>query len=439
MIKIYTFIFFLILENSISYFSIPFKYQDLPLNLDDDSLIKHLFFDAIFINVTIGSSNQIIPMKIKSSDNLFYIIDSNTTSYNGAKFDSNKSTTLEILNKKKISYIYEDIAHGILVNDNFKIGEKKINKLNFTLSNDLRKNSMIQGAGAIGLGVHTLSTKKEKQSFLIQLKTLNLIDFYTFTFYFSKKNEGNLIIGNYLYDIDKPYYGKEAFKDINCDNEFDNIYAIKSEFYIGKNELISFNLLFGVNLGLIIGSTDYLYNIQPDFFDSLISQGKCEKKSIDINNINILNYNEMKYIYFVCNKNINLKNFPPLIIRHIELSFNLEFTYEDLWMEYNNKKYFLVVFPDSTETEFYLSFLMGNIMFKKYDVTFDADRNIVGFYDKNKKYGNSNKFLYLLFFAILIGAFLYFISVIKKYRKRMVKKKLAHELEEEGFFSSLKN
>ena len=108
-------------------------------------------------------------------------------------------------------------------------------------------------------------------------------------------------------------------------------------------------------------------------------------------------------------------------------------------MEYNNKKYFLVVFPDSTELEFYLSFLMGNIMFKKYDVTFDADRNIVGFYDKNKKYGNSNKFLYLLFFAILIGAFLYFISLIKKYRKRLVKKKLAHELEEEGFFSSLKN
>ena len=57
---------------------------------------------------------------------------------------------------------------------------------------------------------------------------------------------------------------------------------------------------------------------------------------------------------------------PPLIIKNSELSFNIEFTYKDLWFESKNKLYFLIVFPESFDIDDLLRFLIGNIIFKKY-------------------------------------------------------------------------
>ena len=97
------------------------------------------------------------------------------------------------------------------------------------------------------------------------------------------------------------------------------------------------------------------------------------------------------------------------------MNFDIEFNYEDL-----------------------LRILVGNIILKKYDITFDSDRKIVGFYDKNKKSGSSKFFYVLLIIVILIGAFIYLISFIKKNKGRIIKKKTALELEDDGFFTSIK-
>ena len=170
----------------------------------------------------------------------------------------------------------------------------------------------------------------------------------------------------------------------------------------------------------------------------ILKKKKCEKKTFKLNGYYFLNYNEKQFSYFVCDKDIKINKLPPLIIKNSELSFDIEFTYKDLWFEYNNKLYFLVAFPESFDTDDLLRFLIGNIIFKKYDISFDSDRKIVGFYDKSKNSTSSKFFYVLLILVILIGAFLYLISFIKKYKPRLIKKKTALELEDDGFFTNMK-
>ena len=436
--EIYNFILLLLIIEIKSYYTIPFKLEEIPLNLDDETLIKTLFFNGALIKVKIGSLKEEISVKIKSTSQLTYIINSNTSSYQEKLFNSNKSSTLEITGKKKLHYNNQDINNGIYVKDNFIFENEKENKLNFILTDELSKNSHSKGSGAISLGKKTNSIYKPEFDFILtQLKNLNIINDETFTFHFTKKNEGNLIIGNYLYDIKQPLYLKEAFQEINCNKELeDYIYGISVDIKSGNNELDSNIIIFAHEFGLIIGSTNYYDLISKNFFDKF-SKEKCENKLFEVDGIypNIFNQH---YYYYVCDKDININNFPSLIISNSEIDFNIEFTYQDLWFEYNNKKYFLVVFPKSDEFEHYMRFLFGNLFFKKYDVSFDADRKIVGFYDKNKKTNDKHFYWILLFFVILIGIFVYLIFLIKKYKKRFIKKKSAHELEEDGFFQIIK-
>jgi hypothetical protein len=122
---------------------------------------------------------------------------------------------------------------------------------------------------------------------------------------------------------------------------------------------------------------------------------------------------------------------------NLEIKFNIELTYEDLFINYNNKQYFLVIFADSNEPTHLFQFLIGNLFLKKYDITFDSDRKIIGFYEKNKKYENRT-FWFFLLFLILIGLFLYLLFLIKQYKKRFIKKINAHELMDDQNFYPLK-
>ena len=269
---------------------------------------------------------------------------------------------------------------------------------------------------------------------------MNIINHHTFTLHFTKKNEGNLILGNYLYDLKQPIYLKDAFYEINCNDKVDTdySYAISSTFYLGEKILFCNDLIFASEIGLIIGSSEYYEEIEKQYFKEYIKNGKCTKKTFKLNGFYLLNYKQKTFDFFVCEKDIKIKTFPPLIIKNPELNFDIEFNYEDLWFEYRDKLYLMVVFPETTDTEDLLRILVGNIILKKYDITFDSDRKIVGFYDKNKKSGSSKFFYVLLIIVILIGAFIYLISFIKKNKGRIIKKKTALELEDDGFFTSIK-
>ena len=121
--------------------------------------------------------------------------------------------------------------------------------------------------------------------------------------------------------------------------------------------------------------------------------------------------------------NKDIKYFPNLYFLSRKLSFIFELNYNDIFLEQNNKIYFLIIGKDMYKSVW----KFGKIFMKKYPFIFDQDRNTISFVhlDKFDKKPNNNQvnnvenknknfihrifecFLYsLLFIGILIGIFI---------------------------------
>ena len=88
------------------------------------------------------------------------------------------------------------------------------------------------------------------------------------------------------------------------------------------------------------------------------------------------------------------------------LKYNFSFDHEDLFLKYNKKVYFLIVFRwfKSNKWNF------GYPFFKKYQIFFDGDRKIFGLYLNDMNNNNINKFSPWI--LVFIFAFLFFLTLI---------------------------
>ena len=73
-----------------------------------------------------------------------------------------------------------------------------------------------------------------------------------------------------------------------------------------------------------------------------------------------------------------------------QLGFCFDFNYKDLFKEKDDKIYFLVYF---NLKDYLISsrFTLGQILIKKYSLTFNYDTKLIGFYDTSKKVEASNE------------------------------------------------
>ena len=94
-----------------------------------------------------------------------------------------------------------------------------------------------------------------------------------------------------------------------------------------------------------------------------------------------------EYTIYYCDKkqavNYIEKYFPILKFCMKQYGFCLEFDYKDLFREANGILYFLVIFK-SKEKKIY-RFTIGQMLLKKYLITFNYDTKMIGFYNKNIK------------------------------------------------------
>ena len=139
--------------------------------------------------------------------------------------------------------------------------------------------------------------------------------------------------------------------------------------------------------------------------------------------------NNIKFDYFICDINEKIDDFPIKNFNHKELNYSFEFNYQDLFLKVNNKFYFLIIFKDIKDKYWKI----GKPFFKKYQLIFESDRKLIGFYTgKIKSKINFNWFIVFILFIILI---ILIIFMIIRY-KNLPKKIRAKELNE-GFNSSL--
>ena len=403
---IFSFLFVFI--NNKHYITIPFQNY---LDESNENIMKSLFFSNIHYNLTIGTPNQNIPILIKF--NYFYFSLNGKNSKNSYYFNEDLSKSYVQLSNRSITDNNE-FYNGFESEDKLLIDNKDY-RLYFYCSNNNYNHNIF--GGTLGLSI-LKNDKKNDFNFIYYMVKKNIIDDYSVSISYSNKNEGILSIGSYLYKRDKNY--KES--DFKSDKSTTNYWTwnVKAVIVGEKSNLYTKYLYHYPELGVLIGNRDY-YDYITDFFNKY---NECKKESVEIedNEINIYNNLDNKniYYYYKCSKDFQINKLDSILfdLNIIESEFKLD--YNDLFYEYKNSYYFLIIFPTSIEEifdDYHNSIVLGSPFYKKYNVTFDMERKLIGVY-KKRKYQKKNTsfsafiFLFILFCFILI--LLYYVFYIKK-------------------------
>ena len=401
--------FFILNLNFInSIIRIPFKKIYKESSINPENIMDILLYNDLQINLEIGTPPQLYPVLIKLQESPTFIMSNNFTR-NIKKYNPNNSSTY--IKKERVeSYSQFHCYDSYYILDTLYFDEQKIKKDNFSLvlSNSAKFDSSLS-SGELGLKFYSYNFN-EKAHFLYQLKEKNLINYPIFTLEYKNNEEGNLIIGDYPHNFNNEIYKEEDFiySYISTTN-------LVTQWNIHLDKIISNNIIIDIKanvelyyeLSFITGSENYYNTVYQSFFSKYLNNKSCSFENLSKTSM---------YLYTVCNKTVNITNFPDLIFQSENLKYNFTFNYSELFMEYNEKYYFLIVFKRYKD-----GWCLGEIFFKKYQIVFDKDKKIYGLYLKKNLNNKISPWLYviILFFCLMItiSLIIYLIRLLMKKRK----------------------
>ena len=445
MLKNIKIIFYIILLNIFSYYTkkiiIPFK----TTKNTNSNYIMSLLQNQIYTQLEIGSTKQNIYLSISTETDIFaiesYLI--NETFYSAKKSTSYTNNTY--------LYYYENYARmkrGDVLNETFyfqntlKENDNKNNYSNimFYYITELSKgysgndNGYIDDnitliSGILGLQITRKYFNYDEIIFIKSLKNIDAIDNLVWSISYENDEEGYLIFGEYPHQYESNLTEND-YININCitlDYEY-YWYFTFTDIKIGSNKMKSFRTCeYAPQLGLIISTIEY-YEIIDKYFQGFISLNKCKKKEIL--------YKTIEYYYYECDKNINTTNFEPILFIHRDSNINFTLDKNDLFVEYNDILYFLVIVPK--KTSYNQRWVLGKPFVKKYKFAFNHDSKNMLYYEgrtrnNDKSNDRGNKFKNILFYVLIcvLGIFVVILGIfIGKLLFGKKKKKKANELED---------
>ena len=390
---------YLLIKYNFSQIILPLNFNESFNNFD---FVYNFLNQEIYTEFNLGTPKQKINSYILFNDSGFYI--SNSFSYNHNKSSSfkslnnfkeeryftsnyfewaiNSTDTFYLLNKEKKFKKYKNFNFLYLIN------EQKKEKYNNKLCNSI------------------LGFKPAKNSFIDILKVNEIIDRKCVTFDLEKNIA---IIGNYPYEIYNKIYNKNNFLISNLDiYNFNFNWQIKIDKIFGENKTIEYDKTckFNLNVEGLIGTKKIQEFVNKTFFNDLIEQKKCFHKN-----------NENKFGYYYCNNNINLNNFQTIFFNQKSFNFTFNFNHKDLFKKVENYYYFLIIFNEKIEFGHEITF--GKIFFKKYLVTIEQERKIIGISLKNLNNNKINyKFLIVIILIIIIILLLFIFLKLIYFNKK---------------------
>jgi len=431
-IFIFSFIF-------IEIYSVPlklkFKTRFNKENMNQGNVMEMLINNDIIIPISFGSNEQIIEMNVKLQKDSTFILSNKCKENNLAKkFYKDTSKSYEELIEDNKYFMYEFNA-GAISKDKivlFNTEEKKItvNDFKFVLASSLWSDAQEDMGGMLGLILFNKDDRPKDTDFITQLKQNKVIDSYSFMLEYTNEYEGILYLGDYFNgsntvdDLKTTLAGRSKSKvkqwEIVTEKFFSGNTLVQNDSYIQLH----------YEMGILAAPEVYSDYIKANFFKNYLDKGIC-KLNFYIEEITIFS----KYDYIVCDKNeFKPEVFPELKFYSQDLNFNFTLQYTDLFYEFGNKVYFLVVFP---RYPIYVDYwYIGKPFFLKYKLFMDKDKKTIGLYKNNNKKeiivveieakNNKNWYIFIIIFLIclLIGVLYYFLKV------RISRKLRANELED---------
>ena len=402
MIFLFFFFFFYCLNIFQSLIVLPFKRNSFPIT-KDFSFIQYFTQNEFYILMEIGNPPQLLKSYLFFSESCFFISDK--------YFNISLSKTIKS-DKKIIQFeVSNFFTEGTLSNDKIKISNKKIEfkDIIFPLVHEQNPNFNRHFSSIFGL------RPDEHLNFIYQLKMQKIIDSFVFTLEFNENNkeENNLLIGNYpheynnkKYNIDFFHFGKVYIDNDNLIWEF-----IVNNVKFGKN-VVEKNIFCDFNPSFegLIGTNMFEKYINEIYFDQKIKDKICFKDS------------ENYYTYYYCNEIKNFNN-TSIFFEQNDINYSFEINSKELFRKINNKYYFMIIFDNYNSNKWFF----GEIFLRKYKMTFDQEKKIIGFYRTPNNPNNikNNKILKkIIIFLIILLCFLFISYYLVKKKKFFTKNKI---------------
>jgi len=400
----------------------------------------------IYISFQVGYKKETLEkIFLKSDTNEFMILKAGSSLFNN-KYDAEISPS-----SKKVVYLktynLKYTLRASIFRDTFFLPNSEneelteFNDLSFLYADSLLNEKY---PGIIGLKL-VENDIRNVRPFPCQFTDLNHSNNATWMIKFNNDEEGIFYVGDILNKKVFPGFNSEVYRKTNA--VVYNLYLswdltfsqIKSNKIILNGPMQAF---LDFNFGLISCSKEYYDHIKNNFFLEYIKDGKCNEKFYNKND----NNNQIKlnsnFSYIVCDKSLKVKKFPELTFSHSALDYTFKLTYEDVFVTYNDKIYFLII----NETEKNERWKFGRIFFKKYNIIFDHNSKTIGIYDDSY---SKSKILLIIFewiiaiLLILVAIFLAY-TLFKRYRlnnyKSFIKREKADEMEDNyGIFQNKKD
>jgi len=394
---------------------IPFIKESLK---EKNNFYSYFTKNNISTLIEIGTPYQKIPFYIKLDEFPISILGNK----NKGKYNEIKSNTY---NKEEECdyYFYKGNFEGCISNDIFNIKNEKI-KFSFLLINNHSIESQMDN-NIFGLTFY--SRRFSGQQFIYLLKNNKIIDSYNFYFKYNEKDEnGNLIIGNFPHEIDKNY-DEKLLKLINLNiknNEFLWKFSI-DEIYFDDKIINEKNFIeIKIDIKGIIGTEKYNQYFKSNFIDK--NNNKCQ---IDFSE-------DKKYKFYYCDKNVDISKIKIIKFNSKVFNSSFEFNYKDLWIEFNEKLYYQIIFKNFIlNNENDNNWIFGELFLKKYLLLFNQDKKVIGIYE-NKKMNFPFLIILNIILVILVIVLGYY---FKKFYKLKPRKLRVNELEENYDYTSYNN
>ena len=429
----FIFHFFLIIfqiSSIFNYIVLPFEVKTkLKKDIDDPDEYY------LYTKLNIGEPNQIVDCELN-----FEISDYYMTNYPSTilpKYNISLSKTFEKTNKNIIFsskftggycaqetiYFFDDINCE---------NKKKFEHFNILIP------SITNQLYGLEIGLQSRhSNNRYYMCFINELKTNNIINNYIWSLKFKNMNEGLLIIGAAPHEYDNNYKESEL-KYINSFSENSKPNWCLNFKYdsVNNNYTLTQNIkvLISPKIYGVVANCYYLQAIEENFFKPYYDRKICERI--------IISFEKRNYFKIICSKDEfkekDIESYFPLHLHNIAFNYTFVLEGKELFIE-KDDKYELEIISEigSSSTEWKL----GRIFLKKYQIIFDDDYSLIGFYRPNLIEEREIKSMStVLKVAILfaVGCAFIFLSflIYKKINVIAKRKKMANELEDEFMYVS---